>query len=743
MMIFTAQAFPFVHPGLAGIALATGLIPILVHLINRRRHVRVRWAAMSFLLAAHRRSARRVRLEQWLLLLARIGVIVLLGLAVARPYLPASSILPLRSSRVHRVLLLDNSLSMKARTGDGRSRFELAKACAEKLLESFSRTDAVSIVTLSYPAEAVVAQAAYDRRFVRERLAAIEASERGTDTVGAVSRTLEILKTSQVAEGNRAVYLISDFPRDAWEEIAPDNPTAAVHAIRRLADALADPAVDLTLVGVAPDAAENIALTRIATESPLIGVSLPARIMVQVTNHGLSSVHDATLRVRRDNEIIRREPLPRLAPGTSTAVVITTVFSTPGTHLIEAKVSASNLDALADDDARYLSIEVRHTTPVLLVDGRAGASRLAGQAGYLATALAPNVMSAPSTLLEPKVITEPELAGEALADYDVVVLCNIQRLPADTWKRLEVFAGGGGGLMIFGGDLVSTDNYNRYGYAEGAGLIPGRVGRPVAMPPDPATSNSFKLDRLTHPIVAEFHGVAESGLFTARVEQYLPIEIDPRRGEVVLEYTNGEAALVASAFGAGRVLLCTTTANMDWTNLPAKGDYVSLMLNAMAYLSPRHGEHRNVLVGQTFRERLTPAQSSLPLGIISSGPATSQPSLVPDGEALALEYGPIEHAGAVVVSIGAETRTVAANVDPAESELVAADEHELRRAVDRPLRLASAATVVAEEPVSARSTELASLVLYLVVGLLFAEMWMAVWLGSQRTYRRDHAVGTA
>ena len=41
---------PFIHPALAGAALATGLIPVLIHLINRRRHRRVSWAAMSFLL---------------------------------------------------------------------------------------------------------------------------------------------------------------------------------------------------------------------------------------------------------------------------------------------------------------------------------------------------------------------------------------------------------------------------------------------------------------------------------------------------------------------------------------------------------------------------------------------------------------------------------------------------------------------------------------------------------------------
>ena len=88
------------HPAIAAAALGMGVIPILVHLINRRRYRRVTWAAMSFLLAANRRSARRVRLEQWALLAARIAIIVLVGWAIARPYLPASAWIPLGNGAV-------------------------------------------------------------------------------------------------------------------------------------------------------------------------------------------------------------------------------------------------------------------------------------------------------------------------------------------------------------------------------------------------------------------------------------------------------------------------------------------------------------------------------------------------------------------------------------------------------------------------------------------------------------------
>jgi hypothetical protein len=408
---------------------------------------------------------------------------------------------------------------------------------------------------------------------------------------------------------------------------------------------------------------------------------------------------------------------------------------------------------LDEDNARLLSVEVRETRPVLVVDGRPGPTALAGQAGFLVTALAPGVQGAERTLIQPNIITEPELDGKVLSDYDVITLCNVHRLSAETWRRLKVFVTDGGGLLIFGGDRVAVDHYNRFAYAEGTALLPGKINRARTTLPDGDENLTFSPDDLVHPIVAEFADHPESGLFTARVTRYLPIELDASRAEVVLRYTNGDPALVASALGKGHVLLCTTTANMDWTNLPAKGDYVSLILNAMAYLLPSHGEHRNLLVGQTIRERLSAVESSLPLRVMApqrpptggmGKMATAEPALVSDGGALALEYGPIERARAVTIAIGSEVRTFVANVDSAESDLTVMEEQAFLEALDRPIRMVSNVNADISNRAVTRATELASVGLYLLIVLLLAEVSLAMWFGTQRARpsQRDEAVRT-
>ena len=60
-----------VNPWLFVAGAAAILIPILIHLLNKRKFKIVDWAAMEFLLDAEKKNRRRVRLENLILLLLR------------------------------------------------------------------------------------------------------------------------------------------------------------------------------------------------------------------------------------------------------------------------------------------------------------------------------------------------------------------------------------------------------------------------------------------------------------------------------------------------------------------------------------------------------------------------------------------------------------------------------------------------------------------------------------------------
>src|SRR5216110_2029581 len=83
--VFSILAIAFIAPAFfaAGILLAS--VPVIIHILNRRRFKIVNWAAMEFLLRAMRKNRRRLRFEQWLLLAVRCCVLLLVATALARP----------------------------------------------------------------------------------------------------------------------------------------------------------------------------------------------------------------------------------------------------------------------------------------------------------------------------------------------------------------------------------------------------------------------------------------------------------------------------------------------------------------------------------------------------------------------------------------------------------------------------------------------------------------------------------
>src|SRR5689334_5293639 len=109
----------FLHPILAAAAVACVSVPIIIHILMRRRRKPVMWAAMRFLLEAYRQQRRRLKLEQFLLLAARCLVIALAALAIGRPLLGAAGVLGGRGA-VTLYLLVDNGLASSAQDEGGK-----------------------------------------------------------------------------------------------------------------------------------------------------------------------------------------------------------------------------------------------------------------------------------------------------------------------------------------------------------------------------------------------------------------------------------------------------------------------------------------------------------------------------------------------------------------------------------------------------------------------------------------------
>src|SRR5438309_3517750 len=117
----------FLHPWYMAAGAALVSAPILIHLINRMRFKRIRWAAMEFLLKSQRRNRRRLIIEQLLLLALRCLLVLLTVLLVSRYLFSFAMFEP--QNTLH-VVVLDDSLSMSDQwreEGEDKDSFKLGK----------------------------------------------------------------------------------------------------------------------------------------------------------------------------------------------------------------------------------------------------------------------------------------------------------------------------------------------------------------------------------------------------------------------------------------------------------------------------------------------------------------------------------------------------------------------------------------------------------------------------------------
>src|SRR5437764_12979578 len=135
----------FIHPWYMAAGGALISSPILIHLINRMRFKRIRWAAMEFLLKSQKRNRRRLIIEQMILLLLRILLVLLAAFLVARFLFAGTG-----TRGATHVVILDDTLSMADRDkagGEGNSAYqaginqikELARSAAQAPSAQFMR----------------------------------------------------------------------------------------------------------------------------------------------------------------------------------------------------------------------------------------------------------------------------------------------------------------------------------------------------------------------------------------------------------------------------------------------------------------------------------------------------------------------------------------------------------------------------------------------------------------------------
>jgi hypothetical protein len=724
------MAFGFLQPWLLG-WLAAAALPVVIHLWSRQRYRQVPWAAMDFLLAALRNNRRRLLLEEWLLLLLRILIIVLLVLAAARPFLGLASLPGEEIGAVHRLLVVDASLSMKA-LREGRSCFDWAREQARQLLSRGRLSDVWSLATVSLQLRYLSDEPISDTALIVKQLGELQPTDAVADFALAlpeVASRLRQVRRNYPRLTAQEVWVFTDLQSSNW---APPETSAREQLRQALEELLREAAV--RIVDVQGQAAANLCVGEIELSRWPVFAGDTVEVLGKVYGFGLSQEVECQMQLQVDGELVSKRPV-RVMPGQPALVRFSQRFLAPGDHVLELSLGQVS-DPLAQDDRRMAVVAVRPSLRVLCLDGRPSADPLASAAGYLVMALQPGSGLQVRSPVSVDRRSANVLAEVNLEPYDCVILCDVPEVSPQEAGRLARLVERGAGLVVFLGSEVQPESYNTVfggGTNPASGLFPCRLVQIVRGDPQ------YRLDPLgyRHPVISVFRDFQRAGLVTTPVEVYWELEdFDRAAGQVALALGSGRPLLVEKSFGRGRVLVMGTVPDPAWTWLPKWPSFVPLVHEMVRYAAGGKFFLRTVQLGQCF-EGVLPQEWTGTQAILRT-PA-DRVEFLPvrlEQEEILWRYCPRELAGVYRLEL-AEGRTELYAAQPAveESDLQKIIPERWKAQLGQPEELAIDQTVEAlwSAPASSAANvrEMAPHLLYLLMIALGAECLLTFFLGRR------------
>ncbi|MDE2997742.1 MAG: BatA and WFA domain-containing protein [Gemmatimonadota bacterium] len=540
------------------------LLPLAIHLLNRRRAVTVAFSNVALLQALQQDRMRRFRLKQVLALILRTLVIVFLVLGFARPRIKGAA--GDGAVRTSASLLLDRSLSMSWRVHEG-TLFDRARNRTKEILKLFNAQDDVRLFQVDDRVEEIE-PGRPDR--LAARLEVLRYTHRGTDFRPAL--TAALARATQTEMPNRELYVVSDFAANGWTEI-PDSLFSGKD-------------ISVFCVPVRSSEPDNMGIRRAAPVEGILGAGSASTLRVSLTDYGGPVRMRAPVQVYLDGRRVGQQVI-RTEPGTSRRLHFRFVPERGGQ--IPLRVELDDDDMAADNVY----------TSVLNVPERVSALLIAendDETYFVARALEAGSRHAVSV----RSVRPDDLNADLLHGTDAALMFNVSRLSAGAMKLLEYRVRSGMGLMVVLGDRVDFRHYNT---ALLPLLFPASLIGVAGSPGQNVTYHRLRETLPDHAVFSDFG--SGDGLQMPRFYGYFRMRLGGSSQPVLL-FRSGDPALAETSLGAGRVVVFAAGLDSDlsWTDLPLTGIFVPFIHRLSRYLAAGSPGRSDYVVGdRVYRNR--------------------------------------------------------------------------------------------------------------------------------------------
>lgn len=535
----------FLTPVLLGGA-ALVAVPLVLHLIMRRKPVPHEFPALRFLRERAVANRRRLRLSHILLLLLRMAALALLALALARPVLRGAGWLAEGEGPVAAALVFDTAPRMALREAN-QTRLERAAALARVLLGKLPAASTVAVVdtaggVVSFSPSAAAAAARIER---------LAASPAAVPLPAAIAEARRLLAGADLAR--RELYVFTDCSHGAWDNAAPQPDPAA-----------GDPAV--LYVDVGANAPQNFALDAVDLSAERVSAGTALAVTVSASRVGPDATRAVAVEIRGDDgQYVRRGVKP---VGWSKAAPVQVDFDVaglgPGTR--QGRVLIEGSDDLDADDVRYFTVEVGAPARVIVA-----APKPPGRSAALfVQAIAPAALAKTGRArFESDVIDVASLDTVSWDAAQGIVLLDPPPLPPQTWEAIERWVAGGRGLVVWLGPAAGTAE--RFNSEASRRLLGGEIVRVWRS----REANYLAPATLDHPVLAAFRRVGDAVPWQDYpVVRHWEFLADAGRNDAedgsaaatIVAYRSGLPAIVERRVGSGAVVLVTTPVSQAATD---------------------------------------------------------------------------------------------------------------------------------------------------------------------------------
>jgi hypothetical protein len=608
MHVLIAQVLaPFIAPALAWAGVALVTIPVAIHLLSRWRRKPEPWGAMRFLLEAYRKQKQRMRFEQLLLLLLRCLIILMLGLALARPLLVGTlgqwlGALDNQGRVVN--IVIDDAMSTRASDGPGVTRFDRLIDKATSVIDSLDAGDRATIWRAGRPAGPVIAEPTVDRAALLTALNQMRPGYSRPDLPAALELISDRSDTYEDAHDRSVTIFLGDFTRSSrYIDQVSDAGAQAIEPSGTLVVSRPMGGLEnMQVLSVKPR-------RQVVWSDGLTGGRIAAEVRVARYTDALSEASISLVVALIDSEgrslsTLRREvyflagqSIAAVSVDLSVEAALSRLDAQGGEVLTIRAQLESAKDGLIPDDQAHAAVELRRRLRVAVVDEpasiSAGVSAGLTPGQWVTLALRPQGVGQAGAV-EVVSVTASELNDpSSLESLDAVMLMRPDRLFNPVWRELAEFAESGGLVWVFtpandgsapwvGTMLESFDPGWQIGLEtvdiEDVAEIDGaKSGESWGLSSEPLSAEP--LERLAADWQALIRPV--------RIYHRLPLVVSDGDAWVSLSQTmqtggetgnfEMETVLAHHAVGRGSLMLLSTAVDTRWTNLPTKPLFVPLI----------------------------------------------------------------------------------------------------------------------------------------------------------------------